>query len=59
MVIKIDEKEQLYPLSGRFRLEVSERVVDAWRAVKLPPTDTDLDKVRGPRQLATHACPCP
>ena len=56
-MIKIDEKEQLYPLSGRFRLEVSERVVDAWRAVKLPPTDTDLDKVRSPRQLATHACP--
>lgn len=45
-MIKTDDKEQLYPLSPRFRLEVSERVVDAWRAVRLPD-DTDLDKVRG------------
>jgi hypothetical protein len=49
LVIKNDEqppKEQLYPLSPMFRLEVSPRVVDAWRAVRLPQTDTDLDKVR-------------
>lgn len=51
-MIKNDEhhppKEQLYPLSPRFRLEVSPRIVEAWRAVKLPQTDTDLDKVRTP-----------
>ena len=50
LVIKTDDKEQLYPLSPRFRLEVSQRVVDAWRAVRLPHDDTDLDKVRGQPQ---------
>ena len=39
-------KELLYPLSAKFRLQVSEKVAEAWRAVEVPQTDTDLDKVR-------------
>ena len=53
MVMKVNKggsanqaKELLYPLSAKFRLQVSEKVAEAWRAVEVPQTDTDLDKVR-------------
>ena len=39
-------QSMLYPLSSRFRLEVSQSVVDTWNEATLP-NDAELEKVRG------------